>query len=83
MMDELIAEVSSKTGLSPDQARNAVCAVLGVLKTRLPGPLAGCIDSMTGGSTDAAAGSGETIGMESGGLAGEASTLLGSFFGSK
>ena len=55
MMDELISEVCTKTGLSQDQARSAVNAVIGVLKTRLPAPLASCLDGVAGGSASVVA----------------------------
>ena len=86
MMDELISEVSTRTGLSQDQARSAVDAVLGLLKSRLPAPLASHLDSLVGGSASAAAADssgGETSGTEGGGLASEASALLGNLFGKK
>jgi len=85
MMDELISAVSTRTGLSQDQARSAVDAVLGLLKTRLPAPLASGLDSFVGGSTNTAADSncGETSGVESGGLASEASAMMGNLFGKK
>jgi hypothetical protein len=54
MMDELISAVSTRTGLSQDQARSAVDAVLGLLKTKLPAPLASGLDSLVGGANTAA-----------------------------
>ena len=85
MMDELINAVSAKTGLSQDQSRSAVDAVLGLLKSRLPAPLASHLDSLVGGSANAGADSsgGETGGTEGGGLASEATAVLGSLFGKK
>lgn len=90
MMDELVSAVSTRTGLSQDQARSAVDAVLGLLKSRLPAPLASHLDGLVGGSESAAASAaaadssgGETSGAESGGLASEASALLGNLFGKK
>jgi hypothetical protein len=86
MMDELINAVSTRTGLSQDQARSAVDAVLGLLKSRLPGPLASHLDGLVGGSASVAAAEGsvgETSGTESGGLASEASAILGNLFGKK
>jgi len=84
-MDELISTVSTRTGLSQDQARSAVDAVLGLLKTRLPAPLASHLDSLVGGSASAGAdgSSGESSGTEGGGLASEASAMLGNLFGKK
>ena len=45
-MEELIQQVSTRTGLSPDQARGAAQAVIDFLKAKLPSPLAGQIDSL-------------------------------------
>jgi hypothetical protein len=86
MMDELISAVSTRTGLSQDQARSAVDAVLGLLKSRLPGPLASHLDGLVGGSASAAAAEGsggEASGTEGGGLASEATAMLGNLFGQK
>jgi hypothetical protein len=49
-MDELVKLVSQKTGISEDMARTAVETVIGYLKDKLPGPVAGQIDSILGGS---------------------------------
>jgi uncharacterized protein (DUF2267 family) len=48
-MDELVKLVAEKTGLSEDKAKVAVETVLGFLKDKLPGPIAGQIDSVLGG----------------------------------
>ena len=48
-MNELVNLVSQRTGLSPQQAQQAVEAVLQILKQRLPAPLAGHIDSLLSG----------------------------------
>jgi len=78
MMQQLIDEVSQKTGLSPDQSKAAVDSVLGFLKTKLPAPLASHLDSLvSGGATAAAATGGESSG---GGLASQATAMLGSLF---
>jgi hypothetical protein len=85
MMNDLINTVSEKTGLGQDQAQAAVDAVLGLLKERLPSPVADILTSLVhGGEGRAAAASAEGSG-ESGGaaLAGEAEALLGNLFGSK
>ena len=65
MMDELIAQVSQRTGLPPEQARTAALAVLEHLRGRLPGPLASHLDQFLGGSGT----SGST--PAAGGLAGD------------
>jgi uncharacterized protein (DUF2267 family) len=48
-MDELLAQVTQRTGLPPDQARQAVEVVLDFLKQRLPAPVAGHLDQFLGG----------------------------------
>lgn len=40
-MDELVKQITARTGSSEAQAQTAVDTVLGFLKTRLPAPLAG------------------------------------------
>ena len=49
-MDELIKLVTSKAGISEAQAKKAVETVLGFLKDKLPGPLAGQIDGLLKGN---------------------------------
>jgi len=84
-MNDLINRVSEKTGLSPDQAQTAVDAVLGLLKERLPPPLAGVLTSLVHGGEGSAAAAGAEGSEESSaaGLAGEAEALLGNLLGSK
>jgi len=48
-MEELIKQVTAKTGISEDQARSAVTTVLNFIKTKLPAPIAGQIDNVVGG----------------------------------
>jgi hypothetical protein len=76
MMDELVNRVTAKTGLSQDQATAAVESVLGLLKEKLPAPLASHLDSLVGGGQGSAEAGGE-------GLAGKASAMLGNMFGNK
>jgi uncharacterized protein (DUF2267 family) len=52
MMDELIKMVSSKTGISEAQAKEAIEIVLGFLKDKLPSPVAGQIDAVLKGDMD-------------------------------
>ncbi len=51
MMDELIKLVSSKAGISADQAKVAVNTVLDFLKTKLPAPVASQLDAVLQGSS--------------------------------
>ena len=55
-MDELIKQVSERTGISQDQARTAVNTVLGFLKDKLPAPIAGQLDGLIGDGASAAGG---------------------------
>jgi hypothetical protein len=48
-MDELINQVSQRTGLAPDKARAAVDTVIGYVRGKLPGPVASQLDSVIGG----------------------------------
>ncbi|HSS18688.1 MAG TPA: hypothetical protein VLL54_01190 [Pyrinomonadaceae bacterium] len=48
-MEELIKQVTAKTGISEDQARTAVTTVLNFIKTKLPEPIAGQIENVIGG----------------------------------
>jgi hypothetical protein len=73
MMNELVNRVTEKTGLSPDQAKAAVETVLGLLKERLPAPLANGLESLVGSGESGEAGSGE-------GLVNNASGMIGSLF---
>ena len=65
-MDELVNLVVQKTGISQEDARKAVEVVVNTLKSRLPGPIAGHLDSFIAG--------GMTGGMNT--LADEATEML-------
>ncbi|HVF45743.1 MAG TPA: hypothetical protein VM936_22135 [Pyrinomonadaceae bacterium] len=69
-MEELIKQVTERTGISEQQARGAVETVLGFLKNRLPEPLSGQLDGLVGGAAGAA-----------GGIAGAAGDVLGGLGG--
>jgi hypothetical protein len=69
-MDELIGQVVAKTGISEAQARTAVETVVGFLKTRLPGPIAGHLDGVLGGAAGAVGGIADKAGDVLGGLGG-------------
>jgi ribosomal protein L7/L12 len=52
-MDELVELVSEKTGISEEQAKQAVETVIAYLKDKLPKPIAGQIDkALSGGGVD-------------------------------
>jgi hypothetical protein len=48
-MDDLVKLVSQKTGLSEEMSKMAVQTVVDYLKSKLPAPIAGQIDSVIGG----------------------------------
>ncbi len=45
-MDEVVKLVVQKTGISEDQARQAVTVVVNFLKGKLPGPIAAQLDGV-------------------------------------
>lgn len=68
-MDELVNQVCQKTGISQDQAQQAVQTVIGYLKDRLPGPIGSQLDNVLSGQGGP------------GGIAGQAGQALGGMFG--
>jgi len=50
-MKELINIIVQKTGISQENAQKAVQVMLGFLKTKLPAPLAGQLDSFLSAGT--------------------------------
>ena len=74
-MDELINVVVQKTGMSPEDARKAVEAVIGALKSKLPGPIATHLDAFLAGGASGGLGA---LGTEAGDLL---KGKLGSFLG--
>ena len=75
-MDELIAMVVQKTGLSQEKAQEVVTAVVNTLKSKLPAPIAGHLDAFLTGGVSGGLGELET---EAGALL---KGKLGSMFGS-
>ena len=61
-MDELVKQVQQRTGLSEEQARQAVETVISLLKERLPAPIAGQIDSVLAGGQNPLGGLGGLLG---------------------
>jgi hypothetical protein len=49
-MDELINQISSRTGISNDQAKQAVEMAMGFVKSKLPEPFASQVDGLLSGS---------------------------------
>ncbi len=49
-MDQLIAQITQRTGISDEQAKQAVETVMTFIKAKLPEPLASQVDGVLGGS---------------------------------
>ncbi len=67
-MDELITQITQRTGISRDQAQTAAQTVIGYLKDRLPAPIASQLDGVLGGKN-------------AGGISGQAQQALGGLGG--
>lgn len=59
-MDELIAQVSQRTGLPPEQARAAAQAVVEHLRGRLPAALSTHLDQVLSGGSAPTSSTGDT-----------------------
>ena len=60
-MDTLIKLIQQRTGIDESQARTAAETVLGFLKDRLPGPVAGQLDRALAGGTQTGEGDGSMM----------------------
>jgi hypothetical protein len=69
-MDQLIQMITQRTGISEDQARQAVQMVAGFLKEKLPAPIGSQIDNVLGGSGQSAQGGTDQAKNMLGGLGG-------------
>lgn len=76
-MEELINQITERTGIPHDVAKQAAEVVIGYLKQKLPGPIGSQIDSVLGMQ---AAGDGANQTQEAKGGLGQ---TLGSMFGKK
>ena len=61
-MDEIIKLVAKKAGISEDQAKKAVEAVLGFLKGKLPKPVASQVEAVLKGDTSGLKGAAGKVG---------------------
>ena len=68
-MDELISQITSKTGISEDQARQAVTMAVSFIQTKLPEPIASQLGTFLNISSPAA-GMGEQLQQQLGNLGG-------------
>src|ERR671929_2312619 len=51
-VDELVKQITERTGISETQARTAVDTVVGFLKNRLPEPIGNQVDSVLAGGAN-------------------------------
>ncbi len=65
-MNELIKNIAGKTGISDDQAQQAVNAVLAFLKDKLPAPVSAQLDSLLDQGGDSAADIAKSLGSKLG-----------------
>ena len=82
MMNELLTEVSQKTGMSPEQTQQAVNAVLGFLKERLPAPFNEMLGGLLG-EASAAPTDGSAAPAAGGNIEQEAMSAIAGLFGSR
>jgi len=75
-MDKLLELVQEKAGISADQARQAIEAVVGFLKDKLPGPLGDQLSKFVEGDDDGDGGD-----DDGGGLLGGITDKLGGLLG--
>ena len=73
-MNKLVQQLTTRLGLSEEQARQAVEIVLNQLKQHLPGPIAGQIDGLLSGNKSLS---------DLGDIAGDKPGGLGGLFGKK
>jgi hypothetical protein len=76
-MDDLIQQITAKTGISDDQARQAIDMAMGFVKDKLPEPIASQLDGFIGGSGGSDGGAGGMMGMVQDQLGGMMGGLMG------
>jgi uncharacterized protein (DUF2267 family) len=69
-MEELIRQVTERTGITEAQARTAVDTVMGYMRDKLPASMSGTIDGVLGGGANVAGGVADTAQNVLGGLGG-------------
>jgi uncharacterized protein (DUF2267 family) len=69
-MEELIKQVSERSGISEAQARKAVDTVMNYMRDKLPASVSGTIDSALGGGANVAGNVADTAQNVLGGIGG-------------
>lgn len=83
MLNELIRQVTEKTGISKESAATAVTTVLDCLKKKLPAPIASQIEGMMGGAGGAVSDAASHAKDSASNLFDDAKEKLGSIFNKK
>ncbi len=76
-MDDLIKQITEKTGISVEQAKGAIASVMDFIGDKLPAPIAGQVNKFLGGEAEGDTGEGG----EGGGLMDQAKGALGGLLG--
>jgi uncharacterized protein (DUF2267 family) len=69
-MEELIRQVTERTGITEAQARTAIDTVMGYMRDKLPASMSGTVDGVLGGGANVAGGVADTAQNVLGGLGG-------------
>ena len=69
-MEELIRQVTERTGITDAQARTAIDTVMGYMRDKLPASMSGTLDGVLGGGANVAGGVADTAQNVLGGLGG-------------
>ena len=69
-MEELIRQVTERTGITESEARTAIDTVLGYMRDKLPATVSGSLDQVIGGGANVAGGLTDTASNVLGGLGG-------------
>ena len=69
-MEDLIRQVTERTGITETQARTAIDTVMGYMRDKLPASMSGTIDGVLGGGANVAGGVADTAQNVLGGLGG-------------
>ncbi|HEX8636341.1 MAG TPA: hypothetical protein VF703_19625 [Pyrinomonadaceae bacterium] len=69
-MEELIRQVTERTGITEAQARTAIDTVMGYMRDKLPASVSGMIDGAVGGGAGVAGGMADTAQNMLGGIGG-------------
>ncbi len=82
-MDELLNQITQRTGLPPDKARQVLQVVADFLHDKLPAPLASQLNQFLGSQNTASAANPQAAQQSGGNMVDQGKSFLGGLFGSK